>query len=162
MASYLTTNRPEVACILGTADNINNISAPLRRLICFEVIVAHRGQYEIQKISYHKNYKKPLQDIGKLDYIEEGTFPKLPPRVEAKYVLWRVMNKAKVYPQIKAELLAYSQLKDWSLSDLEEKGAVTLTTAVGRSGREYVIRLPEELGKKIYRNTVSIAIAKEE
>lgn len=162
MASYLTTNRPEVACIGATADNINNISAPLRRLVCFEVIVAQRGEYEIQKISYHKNYKKPLQDIGKLDYIEEGTFPKLPPNVERKYVEWRVQNKAKVFPQIKAELLAFSQLKDWSLSDLETQGAVTLNTAVGRSGREYVVRLPPELGEKLYRRTVSVAIAKEE
>lgn len=160
MASYLTTNRPEVACVCGTADNINNISAPLRRLVCFEVIVAHRGEYEIQKISYHKNYKKPLQDIGKLDYIEEGTFPKLPARVEAKYALWRTMNKAKVYPQIKAELLAYSQLKDWSLSDLEDQGAVTLNMPVGRSGREYVLRLPPELGEKLYRRTCTVAIAK--
>jgi hypothetical protein len=161
MSSYLTTNRPEVACIGATADNINNISAPLRRLVMFEIIVAHRGEYEIQKITYHKNYKKPLQDIGKLEYIEEGTFNKLPPHVEARYVDWRVQNKAKVYPQIKAELLAFSQLKDWSLSDLEG-GAVTLKAHVIRSGRDYVIKVPEKLGEKLHRRTLSMALSTEE
>ena len=125
----------------------------------FEVIVPHRGVYEIQKISYHKNYKKPLQDIGKLDYIEEATFPKLPAHIEARYKLWRVFNKARVYPQIRAKLMAYAKLKDWSLSDLEEDGIVTIDGSVTRSGRDYVIRIPEELGKKLHHQTLSVAMA---
>jgi hypothetical protein len=40
LANYMTTSRPEVACILATADNINNISSPLRKIFLFELIVA--------------------------------------------------------------------------------------------------------------------------
>jgi hypothetical protein len=161
MSSYLTTNRPEVATIIATADNINSISAPLRKLVMFELIVAHRGVYEIQKINYHKNYRKPLQDLGKLDYIETSTFPPLPDHIQKKYELWRATNKAKIFPQLKAELLAFAKLKDWNLSEMDKGVIQTLQLPVSKNGRDYVLRLPPEMGEKFYRETMTVALAKE-
>ncbi len=161
MASYLSTSRPEVACIVSTADNMNGIAAPLRKLMMFEIIVAHRGEYEVQKISYHKNYRKPLQDLGKLDYLEEGKFPALPEEQQRRYELWRAKEKMKLYPQLKAELLAYAKLKNWSIDDLTNGAGVSLNIPVTKNGRDFVLRLPQELGEKFFKENLHVALAKE-
>jgi hypothetical protein len=158
MASYLTTNRPEIACIVGTADNINSVSAPLRKLFVFELIVAERGVYEVQKITYHKNYKKPLKDLGKLDYLEEGTFPRLPDEVQKRYEVWRCAEKVKLYPALKAELHAYAKLKEWGPNDIED-GVVSLDIPVTKNGRDYVLTLPQVLGEKLHRQELHVALA---
>ena len=64
-----------------------------------------------------------------------------------KYELWRVLNKTRVYPQIKADILSYAQLKDYSLADLEKDGILTINSSVTRNGRDYVIKLPDDLGE---------------
>ena len=79
-----------------------------------------------------------------------------------KYELWRVLNKTRVYPQIKADILSYAQLKDYSLADLEKDGILTINSSVTRNGRDYVIKLPDDLGEKLYRQTLSVAMAKKD
>ena len=79
-----------------------------------------------------------------------------------KYELWRVLNKTKVYPQIKADLLSYAQLKDYNLADLEKDGILTIDSSVARNGRDYVIKLPDDLGEKLYRQTLSVTITKKD
>ena len=46
--------------------------------------------YEVQTIMYHKNFKDPLHDIGRLDYLKEGTFPPWPEAQYKRYRKWRV------------------------------------------------------------------------
>lgn len=159
LASYLTTSRPEVACIIASADNINSVSSPLRKIFLFEAIVAERGLYEIQKISYHKNYKRPLKDFGRLEYLEEGTFPKLPEEQEKRFIEWRVHEKLKIFPSLQTELATFAKLKEWSTDDPLSQ-VITLNLPVVRNGRNFSINLPDELGAKLHRQQVQVAIAK--
>jgi hypothetical protein len=160
--NYMTTSRPEVACILATADNINNISSPLRKIFLFELIVAERGEYEVQKITYHKNYKKPLHDLGRLEYLEEGEFPKLPQDVENRYNNWRIQEKAKMYPNLLSELSIYSKLRECNADDIDAVGGiVTLSANVVKPRKgQYGIMLPASLGEKLYNHEVTIAVSK--
>jgi len=162
LANYLTTSRPEVAAILGTADNINSISSPLRKIFLFEIIVSERGVYEVQKITYHKNYKRPLHDLGRLEYLEEGTFPKLPSEVYERYRLWRMKEKMKLYPALEGELCTYAKLRDWTPEDLEADGMVSITCQVVKPRKhDYGIIIPEEIGAKLYNQRVKVVIARE-
>ena len=55
--------------------------------------------------------------------------------------------------------MAYAQLKDYSLSYLEKDGIITINAPLTRSGGDYVIRIPEELGRKLHHQTLSVAMA---
>ena len=69
---------------------------------------------------------------------------------------------ARVYSLIEAKLLDYAQLKNWSLLDLEKDGVITIEAPVTRSGGDYVIRITEELGKKLHHQSLSVAMATKE
>lgn len=159
LANFLSTERPEVACLMMNAPNINSISSPLRRLVVFEIIVVERGYYEVQKLTYHKNFKRPLQDIGKLEYIEElakdAPFAPLPKEVETRYRKWRVEQKLKLYPNLLAEIQTYVKLKQWT-GEIED--IPLLEGNVVRAGRGYMVELPEEIGRKLHRRKVQLAI----
>ena len=99
-ASDLTTERPALAILILTSPNMNNMAAPLRKLVTYELIVSERGFYEVQQITYHKNYKNPLMDKVSLDFVEgqkEGEnptiFPQLSPKIQQRYDEWRAMEK---------------------------------------------------------------------
>lgn len=146
---------------IGTADNINSISSPLRKIFLFEIIVAERGKYETQKISYHKNYKKPLHDLGRLEYLEEGTFPALPTEVYERYKTWRMKEKMKLYPSLETELCAYVKLRDWTTEGIENDGMATLTCSIVKPRRnDYGIMLPHDLGEQLYGHSVKVVIQK--
>jgi hypothetical protein len=151
MASYVSDTRPEIACLVMTASNINAISSPLRKLVVFEAIVSERGEYEIQKISYHKNFKQPLLDLSKLDYMEEGKFPKLPPEIYSRYEKWRVQSKMKIYPQLKASVMEYVKMTD-------PFEALTFTAPVIRASNRYVIEVPKALGEKLHKQHISVEL----
>ncbi len=154
LSSYISDTRPEMACLLMTASNMNAICAPLRKLVVFEVIIAERGQYEIQKIKYHKNYKQPLQDISNLSYLEEGTFPPLPDDIQERYEKWRVNSKLKIYPTLKADCEAYMKLQEQGgLCDDTIKGPVV---KIGNSG--YAIRVSKEIGEKYHRQVLELGM----
>lgn len=160
LANFLSTERPEVACLIMTAPNINSISSPLRKLIVFEIIVVERGYYEVQKITYHKNFRRPLQDIAKLDYIEElardAPFPPLPRGIEEQYKKWRIEQKLKLYPNLLSEIEAYVKLQQWTGS-IEE--IPLLEGTVIKAARGYVVKLPDEVGHKLHRRKVQIALS---
>ncbi|MEM4454428.1 MAG: hypothetical protein QXT28_06950 [Thermofilaceae archaeon] len=154
LASYLSDTRPEIACLIMTASNINAIASPLRKLVVFEVIVAERGVYEIQKITYHKNWKQPLEDLARLEYLEEGTFPKLPDDVMERYEAWRVQNKAKEYSKLREEFES-RYMKFGGLVD--DEGEVYVGRVV-RTANMYAVQLPEQLGAKFHKKLVQLRI----
>lgn len=154
LASYVSDTKAEVACLLMSASNINAISAPLRKLVIFEVIVAERGYYEIQKITYHKNFKQPLLDLSKLEYLEEGTFPELPPEVYERYLKWQVQSKCKLYPELKVELQNYMKLQQ----ETKPEDLTTFEASVIRASGGYMIRVPNALGEKLHKKAVGISL----
>jgi len=139
-----------------TAPNINSISSPLRKLVLFEVIVAERGKYEVQKIVYHKNFRRPLEDIGRLEYLHEGEFSPLPEDILKRYQEWRVKEKLKLYPALETEMYSYVKMREWEKTE----GPITLQAPVIKTSREYVIKLPHPLGEKLHGKQVQIALAK--
>jgi len=157
LANFLTTQRPEVACLIMTAPNINSISSPLRKLVLFEVIVAERGKYEVQKIVYHKNFKRPLEDIGRLEYLHEGEFRPLPEDVLKRYQEWRVKEKLKLYPALETEMYSYVKMREWEKAEKGE--AIQVEAPVVRAtGDRYGILLPKEIGEKLHRKKAVVTI----
>jgi len=150
-SKYVTTCRPEISILLGTADNITSISAPLRKIVLFEIIVWERGEYEVQKIEYHKDFNRPFRDRGRVEYKGESNFPKLPPAIQKRYNEWRADEKAKLYPSIKKELYAYIQLRDWSATEFRKSGMAQYDKHVVKSGDRYFMPVPKEIGKEMYQ-----------
>jgi hypothetical protein len=159
LSSYLSDTRPELACLIMTASNMNAISAPLRKLVVFEIIIAERGKYEIQKIKYHKNFEQPLQDLCRIEYLEEGTYPKLPDEIADRYETWRKGSKAKIYPTLLADCETYMKLQNQEAAIAEQtiKGSVI---KIGNSG--YAVRLPKGIGEKYHRQIVKMSVASPE
>jgi len=164
LANFLSTQRPEIACLLMTAPNISMISSPLRKLVIFEVIVSERGHYEVQKISYHKNFKDPLRDMARLEYLEETVkdepFDPLPPDIMERYNKWRVNQKLRLYPALMAELDSYIKFGDFEQQPLNKEELEALINCKGkviRGAHGYVVTIPDEQGKKLHGKTVSIA-----
>ncbi len=114
LASYLSENRPECKVIIFNAPNINSISAPLRRLVAYELIVWERGHYEVQQIVYHKNFKNPLMDKIKLEYVEgtpsTSVFDSLPPFMQKWYDEWRAKEKEPYQRQLLKDLDRYEKI----------------------------------------------------
>ena len=97
LAGSMTTNRPECNTLIFTAPNINSFSAPLRKLVVFELIVFERGKYEVQQIKYRKNFRDPMKDKVLAEFIEgnrEFAFEQLPSSVQKRYDDWRAVQKA--------------------------------------------------------------------
>jgi regulator of sigma D len=153
LSSYVSDTRPELACLIMTASNMNAISAPLRKLVVFEIIIAERGEYEIQKIKYSKNFEQPMQDLCRLDYIEEGSFPALPSPVMARYEEWRKGSKRKIYPKLKAECESYMKLQNEQIDPQTITGSVI---KIGNSG--YAVKLPREVGEKYHRQLLQLNV----
>lgn len=104
-AADITTERPALSILILTSPNMNNMAAPIRKLVTYELIVSERGFYEVQQVTYHKNYKNPLMDKVQLDFVEgkkpedcvEGEiptiFPQLAPEIQKRYDEWRASEK---------------------------------------------------------------------
>ncbi|MFA5455989.1 MAG: hypothetical protein WC272_11805 [Sulfurimonas sp.] len=159
LSSYVSDTRPELACLIMTASNMNAISAPLRKLVVFEIIIAERGKYEIQKIKYHKNFEQPLQDLCKIDYLEEGTYPKLPDKISDRYEIWRKNSKAKIYPNLLADCESYMKLQNQQ-TVINEQGITGSVIKIGNSG--YAVRLPKGVGEKYHHQLVKMNVTSPE
>jgi hypothetical protein len=161
LANFISTERPEVACLIFTAPNINMISSPLRRLVNFEIIVSERGQYEVHKITYHKDFRRPLIDRATFDYMEELSetepFQPLPNDVLQKYQQWRVEQKLLLYPNVLTELNMYVKLQQWNKEVHEE--IPTITSKVIKAANGYAVMLPHAIGEKLHLKNVELAIA---
>jgi hypothetical protein len=154
LADFLSTQGPEIACLLMTAPNISMISSPLRKLVIFKVIVSERGHYEVQKISYHKNFKDPLHDLARLEYLEETVreepFEPLPAEVMQRYTKWRVDQKLRLYPNLMAGLDAYVKLGDFEQPSIDktELESLLCNGTVIKTDGGFSVRIPDELGKR--------------
>jgi hypothetical protein len=159
LANFISTERPEVACIIFTTPNINFISAPLRKLVNFEIIVSERGYYEVHKISYYKNFKKPLQDNMHFDYVDEipkdEPFPPLPELEQLWYNQWRIERKHQLYPSMIKDLNIYTQLKEWG-KPTELKNISAKVIKVGRDS--YGVILPKEIGERNHRKEIELIV----
>jgi hypothetical protein len=162
LSNFLSSERPELASLIMTAPNISLISSPLRKLILFEVIVSERGRYEVQKISYFKNFKQPLVDLARLTYLEESCaeepFPPLPPDIMERYNKWRITQKLKLYPSMMSDLELYSRLKEWDNANMPD--IPTLESTVTKAGRGYVLNLPFEVGQALHMQRVKYTLQK--
>jgi hypothetical protein len=162
LANFLSTERPEVACLIFTTPNINQISSPLRKLVNFEVIVSERGLYEVHKIMYRKNFKKPLVDLSRLEYMEEldqtCPFPPLSQTNQERYDAWRVKEKIKLYPALKADLDLYIKAREFQDDDAIKEQLACINTKVVKMAGRYMIPVPEELGKAIHMQRIKVAV----
>lgn len=163
LANFISTERPEVACIFLATPNLNYISAPLRKLVNFEIIISERGLYEVHKISYYKNFKKPLQDNMRFDYIDEiardQPFPPLPDFEQKWYETWRVEQKKLLYPSMMKNLKVYTNLRQWIEEDDSETIELNLKCAK-IAGNQYGAIIPADLGRTIHGEEVMLTVRK--
>jgi hypothetical protein len=153
LKGYLTTTRPEVACMMMTASNRNEIVSPLRKLIVLEIIVAQRGIFEVQAVKFYKNFRNPELDISRLEYMEEGVFPPLPPEIQRRYDSWRKAEKEKLFPNIEIELERWLKLGGGELT-----GENVVEANVIHGAGKYIVRLPDEIGRKCHFKKVKVIL----
>lgn len=153
LANYISCDRPEVACIFLTCPNLNSIASPLRKLVNFEIIVSERGLFEVHKLSYYKDFNRPLQDRMHFDYVDEinrdEPFTALIPEVQNRYDAWRITQKMALYPALVKDMTTYTRLNepgdDLGPGQIEIRGKVVR----GNHGKCY-IKVPDEyLGKYV-------------
>lgn len=155
LANFISTERPECACIFLTTPNLNFISAPLRKLVNFEIIVSERGYYEVHKISYYKNFKRPLQDNMHFDYVDEiprdQPFPPLPQFEQEWYNRWRVERKHMLYPSMIKDLDVYTKLREWATpnGELIESSEIP-GHWIKESGKVVFVPTDQDQGKKLH------------
>lgn len=105
-----------------TASSRGDISAPLRSLPLFEIIVPSRGNYEIQQTRRNKRFDNPEADLLHLRYLEEGTFSPLPELIQRRYDNWRVSEKKKLdSTEYRARLIAFSRQAMEAIKPPEER-----------------------------------------
>lgn len=150
LANFISTERPEVACIFLATPNLNYISAPLRRLVNFEIIVSERGFYEAHKISYYKDFKRPLQDRMHFDYVDEiprdKPFPALPDFEQEWYNQWRIDRKQALYPSMLEELKVYTKLGNFSGEADSDSDGLDIPEQKGQCikvSHGYAVRVPK-------------------
>ena len=161
LANFLSTERPEVACLIFTTPNVNQISSPLRKLVNFEVIVSERGLYEVHKIVYMKDYRRPLVDRSRLQYMEELDqtlpFPPLRPNIQERYDLWRIKEKVKLYPALENDLDVYLKARDFTPTEPGEQVALE-GRVIKLSSHSYGIAVPSVIGEQLHGNKVKLLL----
>ena len=88
-AEWIHTSRPFFAIIIFTCPSIDNLAKSWRDLVDFEIKIPTRGIFEVQQIKTRTIYKDPLNPAKHLKYLEDGTFPALPPKRQKRYTAWR-------------------------------------------------------------------------
>jgi len=160
LANFISTERPECACIFLTTPNLNFIAAPLRKLVNFEIIISERGFYEVHKISYYKDFKRPLQDQMHFDYVDEvshdAPFPALPTIEQAWYNHWRTERKQQLYPAMAKELENYTKLGNF----VKEDGELVSEQLEGKwikTGRDTVFKLNDpQLAEQLHNKHMTL------
>lgn len=159
LANFISTERPECACIIFTCPNLNFIAAPLRKLVNFEIIVSERGLYEVHKYSYYKDFKRPLQDRMHFDYVEEvprdQPFPALPDFEQQWYDAWRTARKQLLYPNMMKNLKTYTQMQQWEQTTNTTTLNLSSHVIRGPHNKCY-IEVPEEFKGKLIEGTVTV------
>jgi hypothetical protein len=159
LANFISTERPECACIIFTCPNLNFIAAPLRKLVNFEIIISERGYYEVHKYSYYKDFKRPLQDRMHFDYIEENPrtepFTALPDFEQQGYDNWRTERKQQLYPNMMKNLKTYTQLQQWEQTGETKTLTLSGHAIKGPHGKCY-IEVPEEFKGKLIEGAVTV------
>ncbi len=159
LANFISTERPECACVCFTAPNVNSIAAPLRKLVNFEIIVSERGLYEVHKFSYFKDFKRPMQDRMHFDYVEEvprdEPFPPLPEFEQQWYDNWRIERKKQLYPNMMKNLKTYVQLQQWEQTGLSTTFNMSGHVIKGPHNKCY-IEVPEEFKGKLIEGAVQV------
>ena len=159
LANFISTERPECACIIFTCPNLNFIAAPLRKLVNFEIIVSERGLYEVHKYSYFKDFKRPMQDRMHFDYVEEvprdQPFPPLPDFEQEWYNTWRIARKQALYPNMMKNLKTYTQLQQWEQTGETKQLQISGHAIRGAHGKCYV-EVPEEFKGKLIEGAVTV------
>lgn len=159
LANFISTERPEVACIVFTSPNVNSISAPLRKLVNFEIIVSERGFSETHKIRYYKDFNRPLQDRSHLDYVDEipqdEPFPPLSEANQKRYDNWRIEQKLKLFPNLLSDLDAYVKMNQWATTENIE---TTVMGDVIKTGGGYAVTIPEALGKQLHHRKIAMDV----
>jgi len=96
-----TTARPQLAVLMATAPDIGELAYPWRYFFNFEIKIAERGYYEVQRLKKWTMFDNPYQTMVRLDYkgevsreVEAETgltlrFPPLPSDVQTRYDDWR-------------------------------------------------------------------------
>lgn len=154
LKGYMTTARPEIACLMLTASNRNEIVAPLRRLVVIEIIIAERGVYEVQKVNFYKNFRNPDIDLAKLEYLEEGIFPPLPKQIQERYDSWRVTEKLKLFPNIEKDLARWLKMTE----TVDLSNATMINSKVIKMGNYYVLKLPKPIGEIYHMKQLKVAV----
>jgi hypothetical protein len=159
LANFISTERPECACVIFTCPNLNFIAAPLRKLVNFEIIVSERGLYEVHKYSYYKDFKRPLQDRMHFDYVEEvprdQPFPALPDFEQQWYDTWRTARKLQLYPNMMKNLKTYTQLQQWEQTGETKTLTISGHAIKGPHGKCY-IEVPDEFKGKLIEGAVTV------
>jgi len=159
LANFISTERPECACIIFTCPNLNFIAAPLRKLVNFEIIVSERGLYEVHKYSYFKDFKRPMQDRMHFDYVEEvprdQPFPALPSFEQSWYDAWRTERKQQLYPNMMKNLKTYTALQQWEQTGETKTLTLSGHAIKGPHGKCY-IEVPEEFKGKLIEGAVTV------
>ena len=159
LANFISTERPECACIIFTCPNLNFIAAPLRKLVNFEIIVSERGLYEVHKYSYFKDFKRPMQDRMHFDYVEEvprdQPFPALPSFEQSWYDAWRTKRKQQLYPNMMKNLKTYTALQQWEQTGETKTLTLSGHAIKGPHGKCY-IEVPEEFKGKLIEGAVTV------
>jgi hypothetical protein len=160
LANFISTERPECACVIFTTPNMNFMAAPLRKLVNFEIIVSERGLYEVHKYSYYKDFKRPLQDRMHFDYVEEvprdQPFPALPEFEQVWYDKWRTERKQALYPNMMKNLKTFTQLQQWNQTGDTKTLTVSGHAIRGAHGKCY-IEVPEEFKGKLIEGAVTVS-----
>ena len=96
-----TTARPQLAVLMASAPDIGELAYPWRYFFNFEIKVAERGYYEVQRLKKWTMFENPYQTMVRLDYkgevsreVEAETgltlrFPPLPSDIQTRYDDWR-------------------------------------------------------------------------
>jgi hypothetical protein len=159
LANFISTQRPECACVFLSTPNLNFMAAPLRKLVNFEIIVSERGLYEVHKLSYYKDFKRPLQDRMHFDYVEEiprdEPFPPLPEFEQTWYNQWRIERKQQLYPNMMKTLKTYVALQQWERVGDTIECQLSGHAIRGPHGKTY-IEIPEEFRGKLIEGTVNV------
>lgn len=132
----LTTDRPEIGVLFLTTPNVMGIASAIRNLVQYELIVHSRGRYEVQRVSYRKNFQNPKKDWTRLEYVSglgrdekvEPDFSPLPYAEQRWYDEWRSAQKAYKRKTTIKSLERYEKAPQGN-EEIEAQPAIPMTQA---------------------------------
>lgn len=89
LAYLLTTQRPNLGILIGSAPHLGKLQKDFREFFHFEIKVPFRGYYEVQQVKYWTPFDSPLKVKNRLVYKGESAFPRISKGLEEWYIKWR-------------------------------------------------------------------------